>query len=202
MSRLREAVKRTPIRGVVLWWREKRQERLNRRLPSQAEKYRTIQQYALNSNVRTLVETGTNEGDAVLACLHDFDKIYSIELADVLYERASARFRDSVHVEIIHGDSSHVLPALVAAIEGTALFWLDGHYSGGITARGDQDTPILAELTAVLSRRSEDIILIDDARLFRGRDGYPSKARVRRLVHQSHPHARFEVANDIIRVLL
>jgi hypothetical protein len=49
------------------------------------------------------------------------------------------------------------------------LFWLDGHFCGGVSAHGDKGTPILEELNLILSHRvKEHVILIDDARLFNG----------------------------------
>ena len=45
------------------------------------------------------------------------------------------------------------------------VFWLDGHWSGGVTAGEDDECPLLDELGAIKHRRG-DIIMIDDARLF------------------------------------
>ena len=46
------------------------------------------------------------------------------------------------------------------------------------------------------------VVLIDAARFFRGKDGYPKIARVRKLVRAAYPKALCEVENDIIRVVL
>ena len=53
------------------------------------------------------------------------------------------------HVTIFQGDSATVLPKLLATIQEPCLFWLDGHYSGGITALGKSITPILDELQTI-----------------------------------------------------
>jgi hypothetical protein len=55
-----------------------------------------------------------------------------------------------------------------------ALFWLDGHYSGGVTARGESDTPIYAELVHVLGSSHKNVIVIDDARCFGSGAKYPT----------------------------
>jgi hypothetical protein len=64
-----------------------------------------------------------------------FDKIYSIELSDYLYESARNRFKDVVNVEILHGDSGTLLAGLMGKLQQPALFWLDAHYSMGETVR-------------------------------------------------------------------
>ena len=191
--------KRTPLGGVVHWWRRAR----DRRLPTQAAKYATIREYAAAYEVHTFVETGTYEGDAVFACLGSFDRIYSIELATELFQRASDRFAGDSHVEILQGDSTYVLPAILEKISEPCLFWLDGHYSCGTTAQGEQDTPIRAELRAILDHRVKGhVVLIDDARLFAGRNGYPTLSDVKEVVLCTNPLACYSVKDDIVRLLL
>jgi hypothetical protein len=99
------------------------------------------------------------------------------------------------------GDSVEVLPQVLAKLSGPTLFWLDGHYCAGPSARGDTDTPIAKKLSLVLSRPpGRDIVLIDDARLFTGKDDYPSVDWVRQLVRQQRPTAKVELEGDIICV--
>lgn len=199
MKWARSVAKRTPLHSVVLWWRRRR----DMGLPTQVVKYATIREYAATCGVRILVETGTHEGDAVFACLDTFDRIYSIEMAHELFLRASERFEGNSHVEILQGDSTYVLPSVLEKIDEPALFWLDGHFCGGITARGDQDTPIVAELRAILTHRVRGhVVLIDDARLFNGRSGYPRLSDVEEAVSRDYPQARFAVENDIVRLWL
>jgi hypothetical protein len=81
------------------------------------------------------------------------------------------------------------------------LFWLDGHYSGGITARSAAETPILQELQCVLRHRVRThVILIDDARCFTGANGYPTIAALRELLAGAYPSWLFTVGDDIIRM--
>ena len=96
------------------------------------------------------METGTYYGDMIAAMMPQFDAIYSIELSDELYDRARRRFRGSDKVTLIHGDSAVELAAIVRGLDRPALFWLDGHYSGGETAKGATETPVLAELEQIL----------------------------------------------------
>lgn len=44
-------------------------------------------------------------------------------------------------------------------------------------------------------------MLIDDARLFTGIDGYPTIAQVKEMVTASRPDASFDCNDDIIRIV-
>ncbi len=91
-----------------------------------------------------------------------------------LHQRARARLKRYSNVKLIQGDSAALLPDLLAGLSEPAGFWLDAHFSGGETARGDVDTPVVSELRAILGHpMRRHVILIDDARLFTGGDGYP-----------------------------
>ncbi len=46
------------------------------------------------------------------------------------------------------------------------LWFLDGHWSGGPTAGEQDECPVMAELDALRGAHPDDVILIDDARLF------------------------------------
>ena len=46
------------------------------------------------------------------------------------------------------------------------------------------------------------MILIDDARNFDGSHDYPDLDDLRQSVLSRHPHARFEVKDDVIRIVL
>ena len=84
-------------------------------------------------------------------------------------------------MEILNGTSEDVFPELLPRIAGDVNFWLDGHYSAGITFKGRQDTPILDELACIshhLERLGKVCVLIDDIRCFNPRmpeySSYPS----------------------------
>src|SRR5690606_36175019 len=138
----------------------------------------------------------------VEAMKRHFDRIYSIELSRDLYERARIRFRRDPNVELLHGDSGTMLEAILTRLQGPALFWLDGHYSAGETARGDKDTPIIEELTHIFnSGEKHHVLIIDDARCF-GRDaGYPTLKELKAFVRSRWPNAAFSVDKDSIRIV-
>ena len=169
--------------------------------PPHIVKQRAITEYAKKHGLTTLVETGTFRGDMVAAMLHRFDTIYSIELSESLYQSACRRFAGYLHVHLVQGDSGAKLADIVSQLNHPALFWLDGHYSGGDTARGDEDTPIFQELATLLSEQPlRHVILIDDARCFGTEPGYPTLEQVQAFVNRRSPGAGFSVASDSIRI--
>lgn len=169
--------------------------------PPHVFKQTIIRDFARAFDLQTFVETGTFRGDMVEAMKPRFERLYSIELSESLFEQARERFRGDERITIIHGDSGIELGALVPSLDRPALFRLDGHYSEGNTARGAKETPIYEELTLILEgSRQGDVILIDDARCF-GRDaGYPTVAELRDFVTARKPGAAVEVEDDCIRV--
>lgn len=172
------------------------------RAPAPARlKQRILQAHLRDFGVRTFVETGTYLGDTVAAMRSLVDHTISIELSPELAARAQDRFRNLPDVEIIEGDSGEVLPSILRRLDAPAFFWLDGHWSGGMTARGEKDTPIVDELEAILGADRPHVVLVDDARCFGRDEGYPTLKELEALVRTRAPEYRFEVAADIIRIL-
>ncbi len=170
--------------------------------PPHIVKQRAIQFYQRTYGQTIFVETGTFLGDMVKAQLANFQKIYSIELSEVLWKQAAENFSQNKHVEILQGDSGSILKNLVPKIDKTAIFWLDGHYSEGVTARGVKDCPILEELAAIFLSRLNHILLIDDARCFNGVGDYPSINELQDFIRSSKPGCDIQIEDDIIRIRL
>lgn len=115
------------------------------------------------------VETGTFMGDTAELLSNHSKAVYTIEPDRALYEQAAARFSGGSKVKALHGLSEDVFPTLLPTLSGTVNFWLDGHYSGGITHQGPTDCPVREELQNVesnLSRYERVAVLIDDVRCF------------------------------------
>ncbi len=165
---------------------------------SKQEALRAFQQ---KYNIKTLVETGTYLGDTLYALAHDFVELYSIELSEHYYKLAQLRFRNYSNVHLLQGDSGKVLKELVPKLNNPALFWLDGHYSGGLTAKGDLECPVYEELKAIFSSAYNHIIFIDDARLFVGSNDYPTLENLQTFVKNEKPAYQFLVENDCIRLV-
>ena len=169
--------------------------------PPHQVKQLAIENYADKYSCKILVETGTYLGDMMQAQKENFEKLYSIELSKELWERAVNRFRKDPNVEIINGDSGKVLFTLVPAFREPVLFWLDGHYSGGITAKGETECPVFLELDAILIPGApKHVILIDDARLFNGTNDYPTITQLEEYLDRKNMNHQLEVRDDLIRI--
>ena len=194
------------INPYLLWLKRNKVIRnwnkLGRHVPPPHEvKQGIIERYSKEYRLTTLVETGTYLGDMIEAMRRVFRRIYSIELGEDLWEKANARFAAFPNIKIIQGDSAKVLKKVILELEEPALFWLDGHYSAGITAKGDLETPVFGELEQILSHHIQNhVILIDDARCFNGLNDYPTKDTLREYVVKKRPDMQMVVKDDIIRI--
>lgn len=117
-------------------------------------------------SIEWFVETGTFHGETAAWASETFQQVVTIELSDDLYEGTTERYGSIPNIEFIHGSSSAELPAVVDRLDGSAVFWLDAHYSGGETAGETYECPLLEELAAIGSANVEPFIFIDDARDF------------------------------------
>jgi len=203
---LDEIVRKTPLYPILRRWSDTRkleawQVQGKPTPPPHIVKQLAIRSMAEQFNLHTLVETGTYYGDMVEAMRGDFSKIFSIELSPELHKKAKKRFSGDGRIEIIQGDSGIELGKLIGRIEQPALFWLDGHYSAGVTARGVKDTPIYEELTHILnSQQIGHVIIIDDARCFGKDPAYPSIDELREFITRRVPSAVISVENDSVRI--
>lgn len=169
--------------------------------PPHLIKQRVLREHAQNFGLEILVETGTYRGDMVHAMRNDFKKIYSIELSTELFEAARRRFHGASNIEILQGDSGIVIAQLIPKLDRPTLFWLDGHYSAGMTARGAKDTPIFEELGHIFNSSMKDYaIVIDDARLFGADPAYPTMQELKDYIKSHRPDAVVSVDTDSIRI--
>jgi hypothetical protein len=168
--------------------------------PPHVVKQLAILAYQRARHFGTFVETGTFTGEMVEAMRPHFHRIVSIEMAPEIHRQAVRRFAGDSRVELLLGDSAAVLPRLLEQIRQPALFWLDGHFMGEHTARGDEDSPVRIELRALLSHPVRGhVVLIDDARLFTGMAGYPTIQELRAWIARERPSSSLHVEDDIIR---
>jgi hypothetical protein len=206
LNSLKQAIKRTLPGDVLKLRRDLEARRAWERQgrpspPPHIVKEELIKDYAKTFNTSSLIETGTYLGDMVHAMKKSFAKIISFELDPNLAAQAQQRFATDNHISIVEGDSGKLLRDQLANINEPCLFWLDGHYSGGITAKGALETPIKNELTAILSHHVDGhVILIDDARCFTGENDYPTLDELRSFVAERQPDWRFTVETDVIRI--
>ncbi len=169
--------------------------------PPDAIKQKIVAAYGAEFQTAILIETGTFLGGMISAMRPRFKKLISIELSPVLSARAKLRFQRYPQIEILEGDSGTLLPTTLKNISQACLFWLDGHYSGGFTAKANIETPIVAELLTIFDHPVKNhVMLIDDARLFNGTQDYPTVEEVRELVQKHRPDYDCYVRNDVIRI--
>ena len=160
-----------------------------------------IKKYANDYRIAVFIETGTYLGETVDFVKRLFRKIFSIELDLKLYQAAKERFAREKNIAIRQGDSGEVIESILSNISEPCIFWLDGHYSEGFTAKGKLNTPILAELGHIFAHSNQDhVILIDDARCFDGLNDYPTLDVLKQFVVNKRPNFQFYVEDDIIRI--
>jgi hypothetical protein len=148
--------------------------------------------------ISVFVETGTHLGYTAEAMAPHVSRCVTVELDSVLYEEARRRLAHFANVEILHGDSTDMLPEILQTIDTPALFWLDAHYSGGRTAKGKLASPIESELGMIFDHPIKShVIAIDDARDFLGVGGYPSISQLRSMV-LSKTNYSLRLRNDIL----
>ncbi len=164
-------------------------------------KMMVVQSYLKRFSIECFIETGTYLGDTLGYIAKGEVQCTSIELSRELYEMARKRFDGYKNVRLIQGDSGQRLLELLTEISKPVLFWLDGHYSAGISVRGETDTPISAELKAILSHPiKRHVILIDDARCFDGTNDYPNLDDLLQVIREEGSYSA-EVSADIIRLV-
>lgn len=172
---------------------------------SAEERRLVLREYGRRFGLKVFIETGTNDGGTPMALKDDFVRLVTIELGEKSWREAVEKFKPYPKVFCLQGDSAVVLPGVLADTTEPALIWLDGHFSGGDTARGSQDTPVLDELQAIFSTGVPHVVLVDDARLFEGmplhdeQPNWPGIDEVRKLAEANG--YQFEVFDDIVRLI-
>lgn len=117
----------------------------------------------------TWVETGTFMGETSGLLATHGKQVYTIEPEPKLFAGATERLKKLSNVEVIHGTSEEVFPKLLPRLSGAINFWLDGHYSGGLTFEGVSHCPVKEELKLISSCQSQFtslVVMIDDIRCF------------------------------------
>ena len=167
---------------------------------------------AAKFQLSVFIETGTYLGNTTAAAVQFFKELHTIELSADLAQKAAQRFASLGKVHVHQGDSADRLEEILRQIKGAPLIWLDGHYSEGFTARGRENTPVIAELQSIdRSGISNAVILIDDLRMFDAREtkagdppslaGYPSTQELHRLVASMQQKYTMYVYGDVALIL-
>lgn len=166
-----------------------------------------IQQLHSYFNGDAFVESGTYLGDTSYTASLVFPNVYSIELSKTLYEKACSRFESQSNIHLYQGNSSDLLPEILRELKDKkVVFFLDGHFSKRMTAKGETNTPILMELEAIKqSGITNSVIIVDDIRLFQNSvysqndsaiEGYPSLNTVLSLLKDINSEYEFIIIGD------
>jgi hypothetical protein len=136
-----------------------------------------------NSSSKIWIETGTLVGDTAKYLSKVAKFVYTIEPSEKYYNISLKNLTNCENVKIYNDTSENKLNDILEIIKPNSevCFWLDGHWSGGDTFKGETDTPILSELDTIeryLNKFSKLHILVDDFRIFdigNSTEIYPSK---------------------------
>jgi hypothetical protein len=122
---------------------------------------------------KTWIETGTYLGETTEFLSRMSTLVLSIEPSAELASLAMEKFKQNRDVRIVVGTSEEVLGKTLSQLSDLqkidVSFWLDGHFSSGITFLGPKETPIEDELSIIEScirEFSQVTIFIDDFRAF------------------------------------
>ncbi|MEM6766065.1 MAG: hypothetical protein AAF824_01480 [Bacteroidota bacterium] len=155
-------------------------------------------------NIDVFVETGTFTGGTSRWAASLFDQVYTIEINPELREKAMKLSEAFTNIHFLLGNSRDVLPEYLPKFGNNCLFWLDGHYSGGLTGGEDEQCPIMEELQSIVGIENA-YILIDDARCFLGRPPQPLKSdqwpridEIFSFLKENFPTHRFSIHDDVI----
>ncbi len=165
-------------------------------------KRRTILEFAGAKEIKVFIETGTNCGAMLVDMVPHFRELRSIEMSRPLYAVAHERFKNEKKVKLFMGDSGEILGQVIRDIEEPCIFWIDAHWCGQWTAKGELETPVIKEINHIFNHplKEKHVILIDDAGDFeRGRQDYPAVNKIESLAF----YAGFEkcfIKNNIIHI--
>lgn len=147
-------------------------------------------------NIHVAVETGTYFGQGAINLSSYFETVHTIELSKKWYDESLRTLKDFKNIYCHLGDSATILDKLNSRLNFPVAFYLDAHYSGGTTAFGIDEVPLLRELQIINKRKLKDLIIIDDYRLM-GKKGICGDDN-----HPNYPLMNFDWSNINIDSIL
>jgi hypothetical protein len=131
--------------------------------------------------LEVFVETGTFKGRSARWASSVFKNVYTIESNYDFYASTSSQLCSLKNVVTLHGLSQQILGMALRMFSGSALIWLDAHWSRdlGYSKFDEVICPVLRELAVIAQHDVDHVILIDDLRLFGKERGWPTVNEVR-----------------------
>ena len=118
----------------------------------------------------TFVETGTAYGQSIDSIYQYFEKIFTVEISEKLYEWLTPQIGHWTNVQRVLGDSLIEIPKYLNSLtkEDHIFFWLDAHWSQGLSSKNHLDVPLLEECSIIDTEYQANLglVIIDDVRLF------------------------------------
>ncbi len=155
-------------------------------------------------SIPNFVETGTFRGGTTLWAAQHFKTVITLEINPEFSRAVSSRPDCPKNIEFLIGNSANLMTQVIDRLEGSAVFWLDGHYCGPGTGDASAECPIMEELAAI-TKATDPIILIDDARCFLGPPPPPHDPRhwvciddIYRFIIENFPNHITTVHDDVI----
>ncbi len=170
--------------------------------PHSYSKFRNIKHLARRTGATTFIEAGTYRGVTAARCARIFERVYTVELDHKLAESASAYLKRWKNIEVIRGDATIEVPAILErpGIDRVLVF-LDGHFSAGDTARGVIVEPAVEEIRLLAKhRRKIRGIVIDDFRDFGRHENTPTKSALFAALETCFPD--FEIMVHLDQVIV
>ena len=87
----------------------------------------------INNNYKIAIESGTFTGKGASELSKYFEKVYTIEIDENLFQNSKERLKNNKKITFLQGDSKEVILKLSDDINlknSNIMFWLDAHWSG------------------------------------------------------------------------
>lgn len=116
--------------------------------------------------ITEFIETGTYYGGTATRAATYFENVITIENSKKIYDSVIVKYSHIRNIKFLYGDSRSQLKKVVQDLSKPALFWLDGHWSGGNTYGEFDECPLIDEISIINASGCSHFLFIDDARLF------------------------------------
>lgn len=125
--------------------------------------------------IKTFVETGTYLGLTSKVASRIVVRVYTIEISENLFVSNLKKYSNYENISFIYGESEHELQKVLNLDHSFPIcFFLDAHFSEGLTQKSNHESALELELKSILNfaREFPTVIIIDDFVALDGANGY------------------------------